>query len=157
MQHRVMFLPALHPVGKHRAVRKGLASPPRGAVVSSVCSSPVETQNTSFSILDNSHLVLEAEVLEGGTHIESGPIEVGVAGRGDFVLEVASWARRPGRLRGRRVGLVAILLLGTLAPVTPSDSGLMTRLATIGTLTLLASLLFGDIFLGRMHPLLGLL
>ena len=57
-------------------------------------------------------------------------------------------------MRGRSVGLVAILLLGTMTLVTPADSGLMTRLATVSTLTLLARPLFGGIFLGRMHPLL---
>ena len=56
-----------------------------------MCSSPVKTQDTSFRVLDNRHLVLEAKVLEGVTHIESGAIEVGVVDSGDFVMEIASW------------------------------------------------------------------
>ena len=130
MQHRVMFLPTLHTIGKHRAVREGLVSSRRGAVVSSVRSSPVETQDTSFGIVDNRVLVLNAEVLEGGTHVESGPIELGVVAHRELVLEVASGARRLGRLKIRRVGLLAILLLGTVALIssscTPADSSLVT-------------------------------
>ena len=161
MQHWVMFLPAFHPVGKHRAVGKRLAHLVRGAVVSSVSSSPVETQDTSFGVLDDRRLVLDAEVLEGGTHFESGPVELRVIAHSKFMLEVASWARRLHWLRGRRVGLLAFLLLGTVALIsflgTSADSGFVTRLATVGALALLARLLFGGRFLGRTHHLLGLL
>ena len=91
-----MFLPAFHLLGKHRAVGKRLAHLPRGAIVSSVSFSPVETQDTSFGVPDDRRLVLDAEVLEGGTHVESGPVELRVIACRNFVLEVASWARRLG-------------------------------------------------------------
>ena len=159
MQHWVMFLPAFHPVVKHRAVRERLDIPAGRTVISSVSSSPVKTQGTGFSILDDCRLVLDAEVLEGGTTAESVPVEQRLVARGEVVLEVPSWERRLGWLRVRKVGFLTIPLLGTMALIgslgTPADSGFVTRLATAGALALLARLLFGGMFLGRTHPLLG--
>ena len=97
MQHRVMFLPALQPIGTDRTVGERLATPLRGAVVSSVSSTPVETQGKSFGVLYQRRLILDTEVLEGGTYVESAP-EVLVVGA-ELVLEIASWTRRFGRLR----------------------------------------------------------
>ena len=60
-----MFLPTFHPVGKHGAVWVGLALEERQAVVLTVTPCPIETQDTSFSFLDNSSLVLDTEIPEG--------------------------------------------------------------------------------------------
>ena len=62
MQKSVVFLPTFHPVGKHGAVREGLALEESQAVVLTVTPCPFKAQNTSFSFLDNSSLVLDAEV-----------------------------------------------------------------------------------------------
>ena len=64
-------------------------------------------------------------------------------------------------LRGRRVGLLAILPLGTVALVGSlgnlADRGFVTSPAKVGALALLALLLFGGRLLGRTHSLPGLL
>ena len=92
-------------------------------------SSPVEAQNTSFGILHNQGLVLNTEISEGGTSTEPGPVELAVDPI-ELVLEVASWARNFGRLRIRRTGLLAILLLSTMTLISSSctlaDSSLVT-------------------------------
>ena len=98
MQQWVMLLPALHTIHTDKAVRERLATPHGGAVVPSVSSMPVETQGTSFGILDHRHLVLDAKVLESGAIIESAPEERIVVGA-ELVLEIASWTGRLGWLR----------------------------------------------------------
>ena len=121
---------------------------------------PVETQGTSFGVLNHSRLVLDAEVLKGGASVESAP-EERIVVEAELMLEIASWTGRLGWLRVGIVGFLAIPPLGEMALVgslgTPAGRCYLARLATIVALALLASLLLSSRFLSRSHPLFGLL
>ena len=152
-----MLLPALHPIDTDRAVREGFACPQGRAVVSSMSTSPVEAQVTSFGFLDHRRLVMDTEILESGANKKSAPEEL-IGTGADPVLEIASWT---GRLDWLRLGFVAILPLGRMALVSffgsPSGRCCVARIATVVALALLARLLIRIRVLSRTHSLLGLL